>query len=200
MPLLLAQGRLAFAYPMSLALSARGGNALAREPRRLVRGEEQRHARDVVRLAEAPQRDRQADRFCRFKRDSQGSEAFGLRHTWRDGVDTDLPVPQFFRQRLGDRIDRGLRGRIDDRTRHRVNARNRAVIDHAAALAIEAAHRLLSRKQRSQNVGVELAMELLFRYRLERLESEHAGVVDQNAGRAELRLGFRKQALNLGAP
>ena len=54
---------------------------------------------------------------------------------------------------------------------------------------------LLRSEDRAQHIGVELAMKILFGHRLERREAEHASVVDEDAGRAELRLGLGEQTL-----
>jgi hypothetical protein len=42
-------------------------------------------------------------------------------------------------------------------------------------------------------------MEFLFGHRLERLEGEHAGIVDKNAWRPELGLRLGEQALDVSA-
>ena len=124
--------------------------------------------------------------------------AFSFHSARRDRVDTDLARRQFGSQHTRDRVHRAFGRGIDHGVGNGGGADDRADVDHASAFRPEVFQRFLNRQDRTQDVGVELAVEFVFGDRLEWVEGEDAGVVDQHVWRAEGPLCFREQALHIG--
>src|SRR2546430_413849 len=95
----------------SSAQSARDDQRLARDPRRIVRGQEDGGGGNVPRLADAAQRRLRDGLALEVAGDNPGAMgALGLYHARIDGVDPDFARPQLLGERPRDRIDGRLRG------------------------------------------------------------------------------------------
>src|SRR4029077_7403642 len=169
--------------PLSFAAGDR--NAFPGHPGGLVGGKKERHAGNVVGPAEPPHRELETHPFRTLGGDAELSQAFGLGRAGGDGVDPNALAGELNSERARDSVDRALRGGIDQRIRHRIRGPYRAEVDDAAARAVESLDGLLRSEDRAEDVGVELAMEILLGHRLERVHSVHARVVDQDIWPAE---------------
>ena len=79
-----------------------------------------------------------------------------------DGVDPDLARSKFERQTLGQRFERAFRGRVQESSRHRMRAHDRAEVDDAPAGGAEPLDRLLHGENRPENVDVVVEVKTLF--------------------------------------
>src|SRR2546428_1778779 len=152
--------------------AARGADALARHPGRVVRGEKHHDRSDVLWLSKPA-----TERRCRYHllgvlaaHKPDAADTLGLGVTRRHGIDPDVAGSQFLGQRQRERINRPLGRRIERRVRYRILAGDRADIDDAAAASREVLQRFLDRQDWPKDVGVEFAMEFLCCDRFERLE------------------------------
>src|SRR5207302_319713 len=116
--------------------------------------------------------------------------AFGFGMTRRDGVDAYLARRQFKRQSLCQCFDGALRGRIQQRSRHRMRADNRAEVDDATAVGPEPLDRLLYVENRPKNIDVVVEVKALFGNLREGTETEYSSVVDQNVQSSKRRIHF----------
>jgi hypothetical protein len=129
-------------------------------------------------------------------------EDAGARRGRRDAVDGDVVAGQFLAERLGQRDDAGLGGRIGGRVRVAFLAGDRGDVDDAAVTA-----RLHAGGDRA--VGVERAVEvdvdhpapLLHRIGVHReVLARDAGAVDQDGNGAQFGLGLGDGALGVLRP
>ena len=126
--------------------------------------------------------------------ESGGVCPFGLYHTGVERVDPYFFSAQLFSENAADRVDRALCGGID-RTSGRGQASDgRADIDHAAAIGAKAFHCLLCRQQQAEYIGIELAVEFVFRDLFERGELVDTGIIDQDVEPAEGLFRFGKES------
>src|SRR5438552_14407627 len=100
--------------------------------------------------------------------------------TGSDGVDAYLARRQFDGQSPGQRFDGAFRGSVQQGSRDRMRADNRAEVDDATAVGPESLDRLLHGENRPENVDVVVEVKALFRDLREGAEAEYPGVVDQN--------------------
>src|SRR5579859_4204613 len=109
---------------------------LAREPIRIVRGEEHRDRSDVLRLAGPAERRLRDSGFLEIGTDEPGAvRALGFDDAGVERVDADLARTEFAREHAGDRVDRAFRAGVDGAARGRDARHDRADVDHARALA-----------------------------------------------------------------
>ena len=125
-------------------------------------------------------------------------DAFRLHAARGDGVDADLARSEFLAQHARDRVHGALARRVDHGVGRRAGAGDGTDVDHAAAVGTEVLQRFLDRQDRTEDVGVELAMEFVFGDILERSERVDAGVVHQHVRRAEGLLRLRKEPFHVG--
>src|SRR4051812_41309756 len=86
-------------FELDLAVAARGCDALARQPFRSVGGEEHRHLRDIVGLAETAERGARHDLLLEVAADHADLvRALGLDASGRDDVDADVARGELARQ------------------------------------------------------------------------------------------------------
>ena len=123
--------------------------------------------------------------------------ALGFDQARFDRVDADFPWTELLREHAGHRVDRTLRGGVDDRVRKINVVRHGADVDDAATLLAEELRRLLCRKQQAQHIDVEEPVKVLFRDLLERQEIVDAGIVDQNVEPAECLLRLRENLFHI---
>src|SRR5258708_32343093 len=105
--------------------------------------------------------------------------------TGSDGVDAYLARRQFERQSLGQRFDGAFRGSVQQGSRHRMRAHDRAEVDDAPAVGTEPLDRLLHGENRPENVDVVVEVKALFGDLPEGAEAEYPAVVDQNVRPSE---------------
>src|SRR3981081_4324840 len=110
--------------------------------------------------------------------------------TGRDGVDAYLARRQFERQSPGQRFDGALRGSVQEGSRHRMRAEDRAGVDDAPSVGPEPLDRLLHGENRPENVDVVVEVKALFGNLREGAEAEYRGVVDQNVQSSKRRIHF----------
>src|SRR5580692_9542561 len=102
-----------------------------------------------------------------------------------DGVDPDLARSKFERQSLGQCFEGAFRGSIQQSSRHRMRAYDRAEVDDAPAVGAEPLDRLLHGENRPKNVDVVVEVKALFSDLGEGAEAEYPSVVDQNVQSSE---------------
>src|SRR5467141_3231436 len=100
--------------------------------------------------------------------------------TGTDGVDAYLARRQFERQSPGQRFDGAFRGSIQQGSRHRMRADDRAEVDDATAVGAKPLDRLLHGEDHPENVDVVVEVKTLFGDLREGAEAEYSGVVNQN--------------------
>src|SRR5271169_3247960 len=110
--------------------------------------------------------------------------------TGSDGVDAYLARREFQCQSPGQRFDRALRGSVQQGSRHRMRADDRAEVYDATAVGPEPLDRLLHGENCPENVDVVVEMKALFGDLGDGTETEHSGVVDQNVQSSECRIHF----------
>src|ERR1700747_3467687 len=110
--------------------------------------------------------------------------------TGSDGVDSYLARRQFERQSPGQGFDGAFRGSVQQDSRYRMRADDRAKVDDAAAVGPESLDRLLHGENRSENVDVVVEVKALFSNISDGSEAEYPGVVDQNVQSSECRIHF----------
>ena len=126
--------------------------SVSSDPTRLVRRQEHRDRRYIVRLSGPPERRPlhslllvivadDAHRMCTLSIDQARL----------DRVDANFPRAQLLRQHAGHRVDRAFRGGVDDRIRRSKITHHGADIDDAAALVAKELRRLLCRQQQAQD-------------------------------------------------
>src|ERR1035438_424120 len=93
--------------------------------------------------------------------DSGAMRPFRFDHAGVDRVDTDLAWPQFFGERLRDRIHGGLRAAVDGAGRRRLIRRHRTDIDNAASRGPEMLDGFLRGQQQAKHIEVILLVEML---------------------------------------
>src|SRR6266436_3841435 len=120
----------------------------------------------------------------------RGYIAFCFCMTGSDGVDAYLSRRQLERQSPGQRFDGAFRGSVQQGSRHRMRADDRAEVDDAPAVGPESLDRLLHGENRPENVDVVVEVKALFGDLRERAEAEYPGVVDQNVQSSERRIHF----------
>src|SRR5437667_12279930 len=110
--------------------------------------------------------------------------------TGSDGADAYLARRQFERQSPGQRFDGTFRGRVQQGSRHRMRADDRAEVDDASAVGPEALDRLLRGENRPENVDGVAEAKALFGDLREGAEAEYPGVVDENVQSSESGMHF----------
>src|SRR6266853_3512726 len=110
--------------------------------------------------------------------------------TGSDGVDAYLARRQFERQPFCQRFDGAFLGSVQQSSRHRMRADDRAEVDDTTAIGPEPLDGLLHGKNRSENVDVVVEVKALFGDFREGAEAEYPGVVDQNVQSSERRIHF----------
>ena len=110
----------------------------------------------------------------------------------RDGVDRDALARHFERERLGEAVDAGLRGRIVGLAEGALLSVDRRDVDHATPAAVDhAVHHLLGHVEARVEVGAHHRVPVALAHLLERHVARDAGVVDEDVDRAHLRLDRR---------
>src|SRR5439155_19669186 len=123
---LLAKGAkfLSAANRAALVHAARGAYSLARQPSRLIRGEEHDDRSDFLRLSKpATERSCRYHLLCLFaahKPDAAGTLGLGV--TRCHGIDSDVARTQFLGQRQREGIYRPLSRRVERGVRYRIRA------------------------------------------------------------------------------
>src|SRR5258708_14764969 len=110
--------------------------------------------------------------------------------TGSDGVDAYFARRQFERQSPGQGFDGAFRGSVQQGSRHRMRADDRAEVDDAPAVGAEALDRLLHGENRTENVDVVVEVKALFGDLREGPQEEYSGVVAQNVQPSERRIHF----------
>src|SRR6202011_4577618 len=118
----------------------------------------------------------------------RGYIAFGFCMTGSDGVDAYFARRQFERQSPGQRFDGAFRGSVQQGSRHRMRADDRAEVDDAPAIGPEPLDRFLHGENRPENVDVVVEVKARFGDLREGAEAEYPGVVDQNVQSSERRI------------
>src|SRR5258707_6431215 len=108
--------------------------------------------------------------------------------TRSDGVDAYLARRQFERQSPGQRFDRAFRRSVQQGSRHRMRADDRAEVDDAPAVVPEPLDRLLHGENRAENVDVVVEVKALFSDLREGAQTEYPGVVDHNIPSSQTRI------------
>src|SRR5260370_5098678 len=98
--------------------------------------------------------------------------------TGSDAVDAYFARCQFERQAPGQRFDGAFRGSVEQGSRHRMRADDRAEVDDAPAVGPEPLARLLHGENRPENVDVVVEVKALFGDFREDAEAEYPGGVD----------------------
>src|ERR1700726_1972353 len=106
------------------------------------------------------------------------------------GVGPDLARRQFQPQSPGPRFDGPFRGSVQQRSRHRMRADDRAEVDDAPAVGSEFLDPLLHGENRAENVDVVVDVKALFGDLREGGEAEYPGIVDQNIQSSERGIHF----------
>src|SRR5260221_3250776 len=83
-----------------------------------------------------------------------------------------------------------FRGSVQQGSRHRMRAHDRAEVDDAPAVGTEPLDRLLHGENRPENVDVVVEVKALFGDLREGAEAEYPGVVDQNVQPSERGIHF----------
>src|SRR3954468_7283110 len=184
---------------LRLTIPSRDHKRLARYPTRIRGSEEHCDGSNVRGLPDTSQWSLRLHLFAEIALgNSRCMKTFCLHHSSVQGVDADLARPKFLRQRLSHGIHRGL-GRAVDRTgRRRRAARQGTDVNDAAASGTELLDGFLRREDETEDIDVELSVEVLFGDVFERDKFVNAGVVDENIQRAERLLRLREQAINVG--
>src|SRR6266851_8124882 len=181
-----------------LTLTARKQQCLARNPAGIVRSEENRCRSDVRRLRNAPKRRSRLDMLAEVALGKpHGMKAFRLDHARVQRVHANLLRSKLLRQRNRNGVDRCLGSAVNRPNRHRHRTHDRADVDDRAAIRPDVLHRLLRRQQQAQHIQVELRVEVLRSNRLQRLEVEDPGIIDENIDLPIGRDGLLEQPNNI---
>src|SRR5256712_11997546 len=100
--------------------------------------------------------------------------------TRSDGVDAYLARRQFERQSPGQRLNGAFSGSVQQGSRHRMRADDRAEVDDAPAVGPEPLDRLLHGENRPENVDVVVEVKALFGEPRAGAEAEYPRGADQN--------------------
>src|ERR1700759_1303730 len=118
--------------------------------------------------------------------DEAGSmHAFGFNHAGVERVDANVSRTQFLRQSERRGVNCAFGCTVHSRSGYAASC-NRSDVDDAATFWIEALECCLRCEQKSENIDVELFVEMLGGERFERSKLVDARVVDQNVDGAEL--------------
>ena len=115
---------------IDLGHAPRNRQRIACDPTRLVRRQEHRDRRYIVRLSGPPERRPRDILLLEIAADDARSMcALSFDRAWIDRVDPNFPRTQLLRQHAGHRVDRAFRGGVDDRIRWIEITCHRADID-----------------------------------------------------------------------
>lgn len=166
-------------YQSSQHLSAGGLDALAVDPIAIVGQQRVDHARDVVGLAHAAQRDVRLHHLLelRIVADEAAAE-IRFRRARRHDVDADFARAEFLGHVFGETFHGGFQRRVNRVARQHEPARAGGDVDDVPAIVDERQQRLREKKD-----GLEMDVGHLVELRLggfgERLREADAGVVDE---------------------
>src|SRR5260370_2102887 len=125
------------------------------------------------------------------------TRTLGVDYARVDEFPADVRRSKFVREPTGNAVHRPLRCRVDRRCGRSQSACYRADVDDAAALFAKLLCRTFGSKKKSEYIRVELAIELLFGYVLQRQIGEDAGIVNEYVHIAELLLGLAEEPINV---
>jgi hypothetical protein len=150
---------------------------LASEPGGVFGGKKDSDRGNVAGLADAAKRSLRENGLLEIRSDeSPAVGAFSLDHAGTEGIYTDLPWAELASEHAGDRVDRGLRARVNRTVRRCDATGNGANVDDAAPLS-EVVHSGLRHKEEAQHIDIEVPVKVLLGDGLDRGKLVHAGVV-----------------------
>src|SRR5439155_18137745 len=117
--------------------------------------------------------------------ESGGDNPIRYHHAGIDGIDANLARPKLLCQRPRDGVHRALGSVVNHRSWRSQRAGKRANVNDAAAVRVEMFQRFLSREKHSKNICIEMSVEMLLAYFLQRQEFVDTGVIDEDIDLAE---------------